>query len=156
MILNIFNNQFDPWDLIFAYRHSTSHAFKNIHSIHFTYMALNYAWFFFCGNNDWHWNLIFTNDKKFDQLFFYKYWIYYCNDHLSLLHYNKIFFGQFVVNVEACAEKIRLNWIYNNQRNFHANIYNGLTNAFVNDHLNSIEQNCHVLFVSFIDNKWFM
>ena len=59
--------------------------------------------------------------------------------------------------MEACAEKTRLNWIYNNQKNLRANVYNGLTNAFANDHINFVEQNHQIVFfATFINSEWFM
>ena len=131
--------------------------FQNIYSTHFSYMLLTYSLFFFRENKNWHWNLELINNKKLDQLLFYKNWFYFCNDHLSLFHFNGFFFSQFIVDVKACAKKIQLNWIYNNQKNFCVDVYNDLMNAFANDHINFIEQNRQIVFfIIFTDSEWFM
>ena len=57
LILNVFSDWTDPWNLIFTYRHFTRRGFQNIHLTHFFYMSLAYSLFFSRENKNWHWNL---------------------------------------------------------------------------------------------------
>ena len=97
LILDVDSGRPGSRDLVLAYRHPTRHELKHIHPTHHSYMPLGHSLFFPC------------------QLSFYRHWLYFRNEHPSLLHYGGLLFGQFVVDVEACAEQTRLSWIYNNQ-----------------------------------------
>ena len=116
--ISIFNEMknMKQWNLILTQKHSQKiHSLQNIHETHVMNMFLINSLLFTKNDHDWWWNFKLWNEKcknkRLQQFYFYKFQLHYHHREKTLIFYGERFFQQYVMNIFAACEKIRLSWL---------------------------------------------
>lgn len=139
-------------DVVIQQRGGSSHRISNTHR---SYDPLEYVLLFPYGEDGWHPQLKMSNGCKLTPMKYYASEIMVREGQLSLLHYGRRLFQQYLVDMCAKIESERLLYIRTHQTDLRSETYSGLRDALfaadgrsINNDPNEIGKPAHVLLSS--------
>jgi hypothetical protein len=125
-------------------------SLQRISQLNPLYDPLHYVLLFPQGEQGWHKELplhpgpnrqIRTQGGKISQTCYYAYCLHQRRNEATTILQGGRLFQQWIVDGWASTEQSKLNWICNNQKSLHADVYSGLRDAVANaDHTTDLNQ----------------